>query len=214
MGMKKNVCENCGDAECAGCEEGGCQGGTCSAGGGCCGGQCGGSCGSGGWHGSMRGWKHGPVKGLLLALVLLALAAWLGLKARNESKQYDYIGVPIERNVITVSGEGKVVGIPDVAIVELGTTVERKTVAEAQQENTRIMNQLHAKLAESGIDKKDVQTTAYNVYPNYDWVDGRQRLRSYTVSQNVRVKIRKLDIVGDGESEIVPIHGPADFGPG
>ncbi len=150
-----------------------------------CGGKC--ACGAGGGH---HGWH---AKKAFMSLALLALAAWLGLKARNEWRTYDFIGVPVERNVITVSGEGKVVGIPDVATIDLGMTVERPTVAEAQKENTRVMNELIAKLKASGVDGKDLQTTAYSVYPNYDWNNGKQKLRSYTVSQNVHVKIRDLD---------------------
>lgn len=168
------------------------------AGGGCaCGGSCGsGSCGCGG-----PGMKHGHggrhFKMFFLCLALLALAVWLGLKARNEAKQFDYIGVPIERNTISVTGEGKVVAIPDIAAIDLGTTIERPTVAAAQKENTRVMNELLAKLAAGGVDKKDIQTTSYNVYPSYDWTDGKQTLRGYTVSQNVHVKVRDLDKVGD-----------------
>jgi len=137
------------------------------------------------------------VKLYAMALALLALTVWLGFKARNEAKQHRYIGIPIERNVISVSGEGKVVGIPDIARVDLGTNVEKKTVAEAQTENTRVMNQLIADLKTLGVDSKDIQTTAYNVFPNYDWNDGKQTLRSYSVSQNVNVKVRELAKVGD-----------------
>lgn len=132
-----------------------------------------------------------------MALALLALAVWLGFKARNEAKQYDYIGVPIERNVISVSGEGKVVGIPDVATIDLGMVIERPTVTAAQKENTRVMNELISRVKAAGIEEKDIQTTSYNVYPVYDWVDNRQRLRGYSVSQNVHVKVRDLEKVGD-----------------
>lgn len=161
----------------------------------CCGGQC--ACGPKGGYGG-RGAKRA-----MMALALLALAVWLGFKARNEAKQYDYIGVPVERNVISVSGEGKVVGIPDVAAIDLGMTVERKEVAAAQQENTRVMNELITRVKAAGVDAQDIQTTSYNVYPAYDWNDGKQVLRGYAVSQNVHVKIRNLEKV----SEIVGMAG-------
>lgn len=133
----------------------------------------------------------------LTALVLLSLSAWLGLKARNEARQYKFIGVPIERNTITISGEGRVIAVPDVAVIDLGMTAERPTVSAAQQENSRVMNQVIDRLKSAGIDAKDIQTTSYNVYPAYDYNDGRQRLRGYSVSQNVRVKIRNLDKVSE-----------------
>ena len=157
----------------------------------------GGCCGNGAGAGmpERHGRKHPKL--ICICLALLALTAWLGFKARNEARQYNFIGMPIERNTITVSGEGKVVGIPDVAVIDLGTTIEKKTVAEAQQENTRVMNRLIEQLKGSGVDKKDIQTTSYNVSPNYDWTSGRQSLRSYSVAENVHVKIRNLDAVGD-----------------
>jgi len=130
-------------------------------------------------------------------LTLLALTVWLGFKARNEFRQYKFIGIPIERNTISVTGEGKVTSIPDIATVNLGTTIERKTVAAAQAENTRIMNAVMAKLSEFDVEKKDVQTTNYGINPQYDWNDGKQTLRGYTVNQSVTVKIRNLDNVGD-----------------
>jgi hypothetical protein len=141
--------------------------------------------------------RKSPVVTALLALLLLSLTAYFGFKARNETRQYEFIGVPIERNTISVSGEGKVTAIPDIATIDLGTTTERQSVAAAQKENTRIMNELNAKLSGFGVDKKDVQTTNYNIYPAYDYIDGRSKLRGYTVSQNVRVKVRDLDKLGD-----------------
>jgi len=147
-----------------------------------------------GGHGYHR--KLWPVK-VLIALVLLTLAVWLGLKARNVAKEYDYIGIPIEKHSITVSGEGRVSTMPDIAKIELGTVIEKKTVKEAQQENTRIMNALDAKLDSSGVAKADVQTANYSISPVYDWNNGKQLLRGYQVSQNLRVKIRNLDSVGD-----------------
>jgi len=182
--------------------EGGCCGGGCGSG--SCGGNCGpGGCAPGKGEAKMGWWKRcgcacgKHAKIFFICLTLIALASWLGFKARNEAKQHRYIGVPIERNTITVSGEGKVVGIPDVAHIDLGTTVDRPTVAAAQKENTRIMNELISRLKTSGVDAKDIQTTSYNVYPAYDWNNGKQTLRGYTVSQNVHVKIRDLEKVGD-----------------
>jgi uncharacterized protein YggE len=121
----------------------------------------------------------------------------VGVRAWNGLREHKFIGVPLERNTISVSGEGKVVVPPDVALIDVGTSIERKSVAEAQRENTRVMNAWLDKLSGFGVDKKDVQTTGYSVSPSYDYFDGRTVLRGYTVSQNVHVKIRNLDKAGD-----------------
>lgn len=169
---------------------------------GCCAGGCGcgdcGACMGGSGRGMMgMGRMPGAMKPLLLLLVL-GLVIWVGLKARNEAKQYQYIGVPITQpHTINVSGEGKVNAVPDVATVDLGMSTERSTVGAAQQENTRVMNAIIAKLGEMGVDKKDIQTSNYNLYQVYDYSNNKQTLRGYSVSQNVRVKVRRLDAVGD-----------------
>lgn len=147
-------------------------------------------------------WPRGgrcPGKIVFLAVIILtlgAMAAWFGAKARNEYRQYDFIGRPVPvRDVISVSGEGKAQGVPDVALVDLGMTSEKATVSDAQQDNTKVMNNLLMAITALGIDKKDVQTTSYSVSPAYDWTDGKQTLRGYTVSQMLHVKVRNLDVV-------------------
>ncbi|MBN1585161.1 SIMPL domain-containing protein [Candidatus Uhrbacteria bacterium] len=130
-------------------------------------------------------------------LLMAIVAVWVGLKARNAAREYRFIGVPIERNTITVSGEGRATSIPDIAQIEIGTAIERGTVAEAQGENTRIMNSIDVKLRELGVDKADVQTSNYSISPMYDWNEGRQSLRGYQVAQSLRVKVRNLDSIGE-----------------
>ena len=49
------------------------------------------------------------------------------------------------------------------------------------------------RLKELGVESKDIQTANYNVYPQYDYTDGKSALKGYQVSQNVTVKIRNLD---------------------
>jgi len=59
------------------------------------------------------------------------------------------------------------------------------------------MNEIVAELKSRGIEAKDIQTTNYSIYPNYDYLNGRQTLKNYVVSQNVNVKIRNLETIGD-----------------
>lgn len=142
---------------------------------------------------------HG-LKGLFVSTLLIALTVLVGFMARNEAREYKYIGVPEDvRNTITVSGTGEVTAIPDIATVNLGTTVERVEVADAQEENTRIMNRVYDILEEEDVAKEDIKTTSYTISPRYDYdrKTGKQTLRGYEVSQNVTVKIRDLDDIGD-----------------
>lgn len=134
---------------------------------------------------------------ILMSLALIALTAWLGAKARTEWRQHDFVGVPIERNTITVSGEGKVVAVPDIAAVDVGAQTIRPTVADAQKENTRIMNGVIDAVKAAGVEGKDVQTTQYQISPHYEYSNGTAKFDGYQVDQTVHIKIRNLDKVSD-----------------
>ena len=131
---------------------------------------------------------------LLIGLLIIMAILFLGILSWNAIKAHNYIGVSEEqKHSITVSGEGEVVGTPDIAKIQLGYTVEKKTVAEAQADNTKKMNAVIEKIKDDfKIDKKDIKTTSYNISPRYDWNEGKQTLRAYQVSQNLSIKIRDL----------------------
>lgn len=128
-------------------------------------------------------------------LALVALTIYLALLGRNTWKYYDYIGKSDEfPRTMSLSGEGKVYAIPDIATVSLGLTIKNKTVSEAQAENTKKINKLHEELKKFNIPKEDISTTQYSVYPNYYWAKDKQILEGYNVHQTLEVKIRDFDI--------------------
>ena len=140
-----------------------------------------------------------PRWGLILATVIVVfLVIFLGVLTWNEVKKHDYIGRSEQQiYTITISGEGKVTAIPDIAQIYLGVETEKKKVEDAQKENTEKMNNLIKELKGMDIAAEDIQTSSDNIYPRYDWIEGRQILQGYQVSQSVTVKIRDLEIIGD-----------------
>lgn len=139
-----------------------------------------------------------PKAAIIIASVVgVALVVYLGVLARNGLRQYDYIGRPADQlYTITIEGEGKVTAVPDIAQISLGLQTDKTTVTEAQRENTAKVNKIVSDLKELGIEGKDIKTDNYSVYPRYDWADGRQILRGYTVTQSLGIKIRNLDAIG------------------
>ncbi len=126
----------------------------------------------------------------------LFLIAFLAALTRNAWREHAFIGrTSVAPHTITISGSGKVTAVPDIAVVMLGAQTEKRTVSEAQRENTRVMNALHERLASLGLPPDDIATSQYTVYPQYDWNDGRQTLRSYQVASQVTVKIREFDTI-------------------
>ncbi len=90
-----------------------------------------------------------------------------------------------------VTGEGKIHVVPDRAFVELGVRKSGMSVKSVQEEADKTMNTLSEALEKIGIDKKDLKTTGYNIYPDYDSRTGRPS--GYVVSSSVQVRIRNFE---------------------
>lgn len=92
-------------------------------------------------------------------------------------------------NTFYASGEGKVVVIPDQATVNMGVAEVGYNLKQVQQQVNTKMTNLSKSLKEMGIAEKDIKTTGYNYYPNYN------NDNQYQAYANVSVTIRDLDDV-------------------
>lgn len=130
----------------------------------------------------------------LVGILVVYATVLLGTMVRNNIKEYRFIGKAdrMERTIM-LQAKGKVTVRPDIAVTTMGFVANAKTVTEAQQKNTDVMNMLVTKLKQLGIAEEDIQTDYYNIYPSYNYTDksGRE-LEGYEVSQGVSVKIRDL----------------------
>ena len=134
------------------------------------------------------------------ALFLVILSVFFVFKIRNVAREFGYIGrAPLSQYTVNIDGEGKVSGKPDVAMINLGVQSDAKTVKEAQNDNTKKMNDIIKAIKGMGVKDEDLQTTNYNIYPKYDYnqVRGTSDITGYTVSQSATVKVRDLDKTGD-----------------
>jgi hypothetical protein len=101
-----------------------------------------------------------------------------------------------ESHTVTVTGEGKVTAVPDIATVNLSVVSESKTVAAVTKDNTVKMNGVIASMKELGIDAKDMVTSGYNLNPKYDYSpNGNAKIIGYTLNQTLTLKIRDLNKV-------------------
>jgi uncharacterized protein len=109
-------------------------------------------------------------------------------------------------NTVSISGEGEVTAVPDIASVSFSVTAEAKDVSAAQAEVKRKMDAILSALKEAGIEDKDIKTSDYSVWPKYTYSSApcsptycppsRQIQDGYTASHNVMVKIRKTEEAG------------------
>jgi uncharacterized protein len=99
---------------------------------------------------------------------------------------------------ISVSGEGKVSAVPDIASLSFGVHTGRQTTAQAAMEKlSNDMNAVMEAVKAKGIEEKDIRTESLNLFPAYDWDEGTRVDRGFEASQSLRVKVRDLAKIGD-----------------
>lgn len=99
--------------------------------------------------------------------------------------------------VIVTNGEGLVKRAPDRAWVTIGAESRARTAAEAQRLNTDAMTAVIEKIKAAGIAADAVQTTGYNLQPEFDYANGKQTLRGYVARNQVQVRVDALAKTGD-----------------
>lgn len=129
-------------------------------------------------------------------------------------------------DTITVTGQGEASMPPNIATISFTVEHTESTVGAAQQKTTERVNAALSHLEDGGIEKKDIRTVSYNIYPLYEQkacgCDGRGRctpcdaggkIANYRVSHSVEVKVRDIDkagalIGGLGEIGVQNLSGP------
>jgi len=97
---------------------------------------------------------------------------------------------------LAVVGEGKVEATPDTAYVDAGITVNNETTVEqAQSIINKANNDIIAAMKKLGIDKNDVKTSNYSIYPNYDYTGNANKISGYNGNVTITIKTKKIDLV-------------------
>ena len=116
---------------------------------------------------------------------------------------------------ILVSGEGRVSVEPDLAIVNIGVEAQAETVAEARADAAGAMFSVVAAVKGRGLSDADIQTTSFNIWPQYQYEEierdgrrvNRQVLVGYTVSNSAAIKVRDLSALGPIIDEVAEAGG-------
>lgn len=143
---------------------------------------------------------------VIISLLLVGASAWS--YAVSYSKQIQ----PGSFRNFSVSGEGKVVAVPDIAQFTFSVITEGgKNVADLQKQNTEKVNKAIEFVKKNGVGAKDVKTQQYSIEPKYQYhscprdggVCPPPSIVGYTVRQTVLVKARDFGKIGDLLSGVV-----------
>ena len=97
--------------------------------------------------------------------------------------------------VVVTIGEGIVKRAPDQAWVTIAAESRAKTPAEAQRTNADAMAAVAQKL-KGLVPAEAIQTSAYELRPEFDFVNNRQTLRGYVARNAVDVRVDDLPKLG------------------
>ena len=99
--------------------------------------------------------------------------------------------------VIVTSGEGVVKQAPDRGWVTIAAESRARSAQEAQRLNTEAMSAVNDRLKAAGIAADAIQTTGYNLQPEFDYANGKQTLRGYVARNQVQVRVDALPKIGE-----------------
>lgn len=97
---------------------------------------------------------------------------------------------------ITVVGTGSAESVPDLMTVDIGVSVRSETVSDASSQTRDHVSSLLDALTGAGLQREDIATRNFSVYPEYDHRDGQQRLLGYRVTNELSVTIRDVPAAG------------------
>jgi uncharacterized protein YggE len=121
---------------------------------------------------------------------------------------------PDEPGRITVVGRGEVRAQPDMATITVGVTAQARQSREALAQVTRTMTQATEALRQAGIQPRDLQTSGFQVAPQYETAQNRPpRIVGTQVSAELIVQVRDLTTLGDMLDRVVQLGANRVDGP-
>jgi uncharacterized protein YggE len=133
------------------------------------------------------------MKNRILVVTIVILIASLLAGCQSAAAPSDQ---PVRQ--INVTGTGKVYLVPDIAYIYIGVRSQADDVATALTQNNRQAQNIADALKGRGIAAEDIQTTAFNVYPQQEYTpEGIPGKIIYVVENTVFVKVRELQGLGE-----------------
>lgn len=133
--------------------------------------------------------------GYLGAILVILSVVFLGLEIKNRiERPVDLTSTP----TVTMSAEGKVTSKPDTATISFSVVTQGRQAEDVQKENDKKMTKVIEFLKSQGVAESDIQTSGYNLYPQYNYNVAQgdaPSITGYSLNQQITAKIRELEKV-------------------
>jgi uncharacterized protein YggE len=127
---------------------------------------------------------------IIFFVLLFVFAKWGPAINFNSTTQ-------IKGEPFVVTGTGKVSVAPDIARIDLGIEETGTNLKTVQDSVNKKSQDLSGQIKKLGIEAKDIKTTSYYVYPQYDYTTPTQKITGYRVSTSYEVTIRDFTKINE-----------------
>ncbi|MEM3408534.1 MAG: SIMPL domain-containing protein [Candidatus Micrarchaeia archaeon] len=99
---------------------------------------------------------------------------------------------------VSVTGNAQMKVLPDRVVVYAQILTKSKDSAEeAKNLNAQISDAVLTSLIKAGVNRSDIETSGFSVYPEYDWIqDQGQVLKGYAASNSMKITIADFENAG------------------
>jgi len=157
-------------------------------------------------------------------ILTIVISLFVFVKFINEIKSSSYVGRGNQpANVISVSGEGEVLAVSDIASLYVNLSKEGTTAKEAQDLLNESITKTLSYLKDQNIADKDIKSEYGGLSPKYSYAQPAcytypcptkdPKIIGYTATQSITIKIREVDNANEirtglAEIGITDISGP------
>ena len=137
---------------------------------------------------------------LVMAFAIGAIPSGSLAQAQTEPEPTPY---PSREKTISVSGTASTTIKPDLLNIQFGVEIQKPTAKEALDANSALMSQVIDAIRGAGITDSEISTAQFSIYPVYESYQEKetgiykQKLTGYNVSNIIKVKTTKLNLVSN-----------------
>ena len=117
---------------------------------------------------------------LIISIVLIGGYLWYNAGPVVSSQGYSSLKMPA-----------------DEVSIYLSIQAINKTAEDAKNQYNSISDKVIGTLNSLGYNKSKLELSNYNIYPNYDWSNGAQKITGYTAISMIIIKIDNFDKVAE-----------------
>ena len=86
-------------------------------------------------------------------------------------------------------GISQVKATPDIVSIYFSIETNGSDAAQVNNDNAEIVDKVLTGLLKIGIERSEITTENFIIYPEYDWTSGKQDIKEYKVTYTMKVQL-------------------------